>query len=401
MLIYTIYLTIGWAVFALLYHTLLAQETFFGLNRRYLLATLAGGLLLPWCGMRWPSSNTIFENEQVINGMFLPEFSTKIDQWTSSSDQFLLGQTFFGWIWLLGIIIGVMRFIYGLSIIVDAAQQASEQEGNMIYSDAIDMPFSFFRWIFIPTYYRNEPQLDMIIRHEQAHCSGWHSMDILFSELVCIFFWWHPLAYWYKRALRAVHEYIADQSVTQYFSRKQYGLLLIKQAQSGPVFAYANHFLQSPLKQRLSMLTKHNSAPVRSLRYALVMPFALLLFLLFQQNTAFAQLKLGNKGGKVYDTPEKGAEFSAGGESSMGKFLAENIKYPPAARKENAEGLVVISFVVNKSGNVEDVKSLKPMRQDLIDEAIRVVKLTKWIPASNGGKVVKSRMTLPIKFKLG
>jgi TonB family protein len=401
MLIYTIYLTIGWAVFALLYHTLLAQETFFGLNRRYLLATLAGGLLLPWCGMRWPSSNTIFENEQVINGMFLPEFSTKIDQWTSSSDQFLLGQTFFGWIWLLGIIIGVMRFIYGLSIIVDAAQQASEQEGNMIYSDAIDMPFSFFRWIFIPTYYRNEPQLDMIIRHEQAHCSGWHSMDILFSELVCIFFWWHPLAYWYKRALRAVHEYIADQSVTQYFSRKQYGLLLIKQAQSGPVFAYANHFLQSPLKQRLSMLTKHNSAPVRSLRYALVMPFALLLFLLFQQNTAFAQLKLGNKGGKVYDMPDKWAVFSAGGDDGLSKFLAENIKYPPAARKENAEGLVVISFVVNKSGNVEDVKSLKPMRQDLIDEAIRVVKLTKWIPASNGGKVVKSRMTLPIKFKLG
>jgi TonB family protein len=401
MLIYTIYLTIGWAVFALLYHTLLAQETFFGLNRRYLLATLAGGLLLPWCGMRWPSSNTIFENEQVINGMFLPEFSTKIDQWTSSSDQFLLGQTFFGWIWLLGIIIGVMRFIYGLSIIVDAAQQASEQEGNMIYSDAIDMPFSFFRWIFIPTYYRNEPQLDMIIRHEQAHCSGWHSMDILFSELVCIFFWWHPLAYWYKRALRAVHEYIADQSVTQYFSRKQYGLLLIKQAQSGPVFAYANHFLQSPLKQRLSMLTKHNSAPVRSLRYALVMPFALLLFLLFQQNTAFAQLKLGNKGGKVYDMPDKWAVFSAGGDDGLSKFLAENIKYPPAARKENAEGLVVISFVVNKSGNVEDVKSLKPMRQDLIDEAIRVVKLTKWIPASNGGKVVKSKMTLPIKFKLG
>jgi TonB family protein len=401
MLIYTIYLTIGWAVFALLYHTLLAQETFFGLNRRYLLATLAGGLLLPWCGMRWPSSNTIFENEQVINGMFLPEFSTKIDQWTSSSDQFLLGQTFFGWIWLLGIIIGVMRFIYGLSIIVDAAQQASEQEGNMIYSDAIDMPFSFFRWIFIPTYYRNEPQLDMIIRHEQAHCSGWHSMDILFSELVCIFFWWHPLAYWYKRALRAVHEYIADQSVTQYFSRKQYGLLLIKQAQSGPVFAYANHFLQSPLKQRLSMLTKHNSAPVRSLRYALVMPFALLLFLLFQQNTAFAQLKLGNKGGKVYDMPDKWAVFSAGGDDGLSKFLAENIKYPPAARKENAEGLVVISFVINKSGNVEDVKSLKPMRQDLIDEAIRVVKLTKWIPASNGGKVVKSRMTLPIKFKLG
>ena len=401
MLIYTIYLTIGWAVFALLYHTLLAQETFFGLNRRYLLATLAGGLLLPWCGMRWPSSNTIFENEQVINGMFLPEFSTKIDQWTSSSDQFLLGQTFFGWIWLLGIIIGVMRFIYGLSIIVDAAQQASEQEGNMIYSDAIDMPFSFFRWIFIPTYYRNEPQLDMIIRHEQAHCSGWHSMDILFSELVCIFFWWHPLAYWYKRALRAVHEYIADQSVTQYFSRKQYGLLLIKQAQSGPVFAYANHFLQSPLKQRLSMLTKHNSAPVRSLRYALVMPFALLLFLLFQQNTAFAQLKLGNKGGKVYDMPDKWAVFSAGGDDGLSKFLAENIKYPPAARKENAEGLVVISFVINKSGNVEDVKSLKPMRQDLIDEAIRVVKLTKWIPASNGGKVVKSKMTLPIKFKLG
>jgi TonB family protein len=401
MLIYTIYLTIGWAVFALLYHTLLAQETFFGLNRRYLVATLAGGLVLPWCGMRWPYINWTMGSEQVQNNILLPEFSTKIGQWTSTSEQFLLGQSCFGWIWMLGIIIGIIRFIYGLSTIIGTARRAPEQQGNIIFSDTIDMPFSFFRWIFIPANYRNEPQLDMIIRHEQAHCSGWHSMDILFSELVAIFFWWHPLAYWYKRALRVVHEFIADQSVTQYFSRKQYGLLLIKQAQSGPVFAYANHFLQSPLKQRLSMLTKHNSAPVRSLRYALVMPFAVLLFLLFQQNTAFAQLKLGNKGGKVYDTPDKMAEFSEGGAPGLSKFLAENIQYPPAARKENAEGLVVISFVVNKSGNVEDIKSLKPMRQDLIDEAIRVVKNTKWIPASNGGKVVKSKMTLPIKFKLG
>jgi hypothetical protein len=99
MLIYTIYLTIGWAVFALLYHFLLAQETFFGLNRRYLLATLAGGLLLPWCGMRWPYINWAMGSEQVQNSILLPEFSTKIDQWTSSSDQFLLGQSCFGWIW--------------------------------------------------------------------------------------------------------------------------------------------------------------------------------------------------------------------------------------------------------------------------------------------------------------
>jgi protein TonB len=100
---------------------------------------------------------------------------------------------------------------------------------------------------------------------------------------------------------------------------------------------------------------------------------------------------------------DKMPEFP-GGQAAMMTYLANNIKYPETAKKEKAEGMVVVKFVVAKDGSITKVSTVseqKDLRADLSTEAIRVVKsMPKWTPAEDEGKKVDCEMALPIKFKL-
>lgn len=88
------------------------------------------------------------------------------------------------------------------------------------------------------------------------------------------------------------------------------------------------------------------------------------------------------------------------GETALLQFLAENIRYPADALEKNIRGSVVIGFTVDKTGNVTDVKVLKPLHPSCDAEAVRVVKmLKKFKPAKTGGKEVAIRMVLPIRFQ--
>ena len=238
-----------------------------------------------------------------------------------------------------------------------------------------------------------------MLAHERAHARGWHSADVLLAELLCIALWFHPLAHWYRRALRTVHEFLADEAASRRTDKKQYGLLLIQQAQSGPALALAHHFFQSPLKQRLIMLMKQHSAPVRALKYTLVLPLAALFVLLFQQNPLTAQTP-DDKPKELFDIDVL-PQFP-GGQAEMMKYLGSNIQYPEAAQKAKAEATLALGFVIEKDGSLSNIENLTTtVRPDLVAEAIRVVKaMPKWTPGVMDGKPVKVRYTLPIRFRL-
>ena len=93
-----------------------------------------------------------------------------------------------------------------------------------------------------------------------------------------------------------------------------------------------------------------------------------------------------------------------GGITALSQFITSQIKYPPKALDIGISGKVLIDFVVDTAGKVSDISCLNADKQhpDLIDEAIRVVKLTsgKWTPAYTNGKPVKVKMRLPIMFEI-
>ena len=90
-----------------------------------------------------------------------------------------------------------------------------------------------------------------------------------------------------------------------------------------------------------------------------------------------------------------------GGNPELFDFLNSNIKYPEISVKNNSQGKVIIEFVVEKNGEISNIKVLKGVDPFIDAESIRVVnQMPKWIPGKQLDKKVRVRQRLPIKFKL-
>jgi len=87
--------------------------------------------------------------------------------------------------------------------------------------------------------------------------------------------------------------------------------------------------------------------------------------------------------------------------SKVMQYISKNIKYPPISRENNITGKVYVSFVVDKSGKVTNVKVLRGVDKYLDSEAIRVVSnMPKFKPGKQRGKAVNVQYTIPIRFSL-
>ncbi len=102
----------------------------------------------------------------------------------------------------------------------------------------------------------------------------------------------------------------------------------------------------------------------------------------------------------IYIKVEKKAEFP-GGTNELMAFLRSNLQYPQEALEEMIQGNVYVQFVVQKNGEITDIRIIRAVHPLLDAEAIRVIKMMpKWKPAEVNGKAVNSRFTLPLSFKL-
>ena len=103
----------------------------------------------------------------------------------------------------------------------------------------------------------------------------------------------------------------------------------------------------------------------------------------------------------VYSRPEKMPEYP-GGESAISLYVQNNLDYPQQALNDNKEGTITVSFIVDEKGNVTDPKITGNKLGDGLDqEAVNVIKnMPKWKPGTVKGKNVKTRLDLPIAFKV-
>lgn len=103
---------------------------------------------------------------------------------------------------------------------------------------------------------------------------------------------------------------------------------------------------------------------------------------------------------ETLDVVEVMPEFP-GGNKAMMSYLAENIKYPKEAENAGMQGRVIVQFVVNTDGGIEDAKVVRAVDPLLDKEAIRVINaMPKWKPGMQDGKEVRVKYTVPIVFRL-
>jgi TonB family protein len=90
-----------------------------------------------------------------------------------------------------------------------------------------------------------------------------------------------------------------------------------------------------------------------------------------------------------------------GGNKELRLFLAQNMKYPDVALKENISGTVYVHFVITPDGSIENEKVIQGVHPILDEEALRIVSLTnnRWNAGLLENEKVRVNYTVPITFQ--
>ena len=398
LLIYQIKVGLCLIAFYLLWKLLLSRETFHRFNRVALLAVMAIAMVLPWIRLSQdvlaPAANSFIVLDDIL--------VTPSGAATAQHAVHPLNMTNVATVaYFIGVVLALVWFLHSqwsLHRLFKKGRTESLPGGITLHVLPGDLsPFSYFKHIVISEQdYQDNPR--EILVHEQAHISLRHSWDVLFMGLVTLFQWWNPAAWLLCRELRQVHEYEADEAVlNQGVDAKQYQLLLIRKSVGDQLFSMANNFNYQSLKKRIRMMTINKSSRWNTLRALAVVPVIALALLAFANpKTETAPVSGDNK---VYETVEQMPEYP-GGVVEMTKFLQRNIQYPANAAKNEVEGRVILQFVVEKNGQIGEVKVVRSVDPELDAEAMRVVKsMPNFIPGRQDGKPVAVLYTIPISFK--
>jgi TonB family protein len=90
-----------------------------------------------------------------------------------------------------------------------------------------------------------------------------------------------------------------------------------------------------------------------------------------------------------------------GGVEAFGRYLSRKINYADEARRQNIQGTVILTFVVEKDGSLTDIRVVRSVAAILDDEAVRVLKDSpKWLPGTQFGLPSRVQYTVPVSFAL-
>ncbi|MHA4741262.1 energy transducer TonB [Dyadobacter sp. MSC1_007] len=103
----------------------------------------------------------------------------------------------------------------------------------------------------------------------------------------------------------------------------------------------------------------------------------------------------GQSSEPVFMVVEKQPEFP-GGKFERSKFFAQNLNIPKIAKKSRR---VLVSFIVNTDGSLQDVVIAKGLSPEYDKEVLRVAQsMPNWIPGSQSGKLIRVKYILPVEF---
>lgn len=90
-----------------------------------------------------------------------------------------------------------------------------------------------------------------------------------------------------------------------------------------------------------------------------------------------------------------------GGREAFVKVIQENFKVPKFAIQRGIEGVVLVTFQINKEGKIQKVKVTRKLCDPCADAALKVVeKFDKWAPAKKRGQPVIVKYSLPLRIRL-
>ncbi len=92
-----------------------------------------------------------------------------------------------------------------------------------------------------------------------------------------------------------------------------------------------------------------------------------------------------------------------GGENAWLQYLQKNIDTNIPTKKKAPAGTytVIVQFILDREGNISDVRALTNHGYGVEDEVLRVIKKTsRWTPAKQNGRIVKAYRKQAVTFQV-
>jgi len=276
------------AVFFGFYLLMLRRNTFFTLQRIYLLAVPVFSLILPLIQISPSMGKEIVPQLHYITCTIGGTF----DQSGHLNRPF--GFSHEKWliiIYLIPTIFLICMFLIRLLRLCRISDNTMHDKTRWIklyLSSVISSPFSFFNRVYCKPEDIGKSYFRIILLHELGHIRQGHSLDILFTEVYCAIQWFNPLVWLYRRSLRAVHEYLADTSVLKAgIDPLTYQEEIVLQSlRTFRKSVIAQEFTGRYLRRRLTMISTAASPSIKRLNFLIMVPLCLYFLFLFRNTQA-------------------------------------------------------------------------------------------------------------------
>jgi hypothetical protein len=267
--------------FYLIYVVFLRRETFFQLNRFYLLLIPVFALVFPFARYDFnpPEAEAINQPLEEISKLrvsyheaiamwefenrYAPSTDTSVQETGRFSDWISISLLVLGGIYMTGILVCLSKTAWTLRWFwrMHSRHSSEDRDGAIIVRlPQPTTPFSFFNYVFVHDTMVPTPDFDQILAHEKIHIKEKHSVDLIFVNLIASLFWFNPVMWRLIKSLKTTHEYIADEKIIQLgYSANEYQTLLLKQLISNNSHGLVHNFNLSFIKKRITMMTNKKS----------------------------------------------------------------------------------------------------------------------------------------------
>ncbi|QGY47094.1 TonB family protein [Maribellus comscasis] len=256
---------ISLSVLALIYILFLRRETFFKLNRFFLLGAITFSLVLPFLKFQIFGANPVLLEEITVTPYknLIEAVTVYGKDLSGTIEEAILSANFLILVYLLGVTFFLYRFLFRVGdltymILKNPVQKC---EGfKLVVLDKETSPFSFLSYVFVSRAQEKDISYHKMLAHELEHIKQGHTFDIIVLEILSAFQWFNPFMWMLRRSIRENHEYLADQAVLKSGVKRGFYKKLLLNQFVGYNFEIANNFNYSLIKKRIKMMSRIRSS---------------------------------------------------------------------------------------------------------------------------------------------
>ena len=270
---YLLRVAIAITLFYLAYYLMFKREKTFLFNRFYLMSSMLISFIIPLITF----TKQVFVSEVVIA---VPSQVQSVASTTIFASVELFIVQIMNILFLAGFAFFLSLLLTGHFKVWRIIKKASKQNihGHSVWVTNSDIPsFTYFGNLIIPSNILNNPHLQTVVHHEYIHAKGQHCLDICLSEVLFLFQWFNPFAWFFKKAIRNNLEYLTDNEAIIQTNQQEYQLGIVSLASNNTFYTFPSVSNKSQLKKRIIMMKKSKQTRFLWIKMLAIIPMLTIL----------------------------------------------------------------------------------------------------------------------------